>query len=140
MQLEFSNTHYNDPASMVLTPRLEAFFNRADIQQKLQAAAQHMVPNGQLRGHYALSSYELSIFDNAGGGHDGNPFNLASAVITAYKDLKADRTAPAMVTAGMESVAKQLVSVIDLTTTDSELKSDIMRTAKHAGITGKEKF
>ena len=138
MNIEFPDTHYAKSDDKPLKARLETFFNRDDVQEKLGAVARHIFPQGldtsPFPKAYGLVTVGLAVF-GVSPETDGDPHNLCGAVIHAAANAKNDATMDRSVRAGLDSCAKQMLSIVEADVSKGALKSDILAAAKNAKLT-----
>jgi hypothetical protein len=135
LKIKFSQNLFNDDANNVaLKQQLEDFFNREDVHKKLSAVAKHVFTSGVTvaDSNYGMSAVALSAFGSEKE-TDGDPHNLAGAVIQAFAVAKDDRDIERSVVAGLKNCTAELIGVVQRAQ-DCSLKSLIIGHAKSSQL------
>jgi hypothetical protein len=138
LEIKFAAHSYSRAADSLLKQRLEEYFNRPDIQKKMEAVAQHIIPNpaqphSVRAGYGAFTAPMLGVF-GVTTISDGDPFNLCSAILHSYVSAGKDQTMSATLRADFEAVTAGMFAIVGKTRKTSDLRNSIMAAAAADGF------
>ncbi len=137
MTIELSPDLYPEPIDAPLKMRLEPFFNRADVVQKMRDVAAHVLPVGtrhEVRKGYGMISWGLHDFID--GTKSADPHNLCAGIMHVLKASEDDKDMPNATRAGLKSVVNQMLAIVNTESTKvGTLKKNILDYAQREGIT-----
>jgi hypothetical protein len=138
LEITFAAHAYNRTADLVLKQRLKEYFNRPEIQKKMEAVAQHIIPN-PAQPHCVRAGYGVFMAPMLGVFgvttiSDGDPFNLCSALLRSCVDAGKDQTMSATLRADFEAVTTGMLAIVDKARKTSDLRNSIMAAAAAGGF------
>lgn len=127
-QITFSKELFKDDASQELKTKLETFYNKPEVNERMTLLANTLFPNDSfaLPSGMPLAAYMLHDFKNPETNID--PHNLSAAILWVWEYTHENRKAPLFsprVQLGLERTVGQLLDVLASTKETSPLKTAI---------------